>query len=281
MTRSPAGRRPRTAAGATALAAVLLVGAGVLGGCTDDEPAAGGPSAAPAGVPTAEGGDGLVWPEPAVVAPSDRRALVGAVPVELTRRGVYVLDPTSDSYPGSPFDPLLPTDRATLLVEATAGPVGLLAGTPADVEVAEPALRVDLPDAGSTVVLAPAAQLPAVQQRLPRPAPATSLLAQLAATTAPFAWAGRVADGVEAIVTLDGDRLDARLRSGGDAEDLAEQVRTALAGSLPGSPGKPWDSVLADVDVRVEAGAVRVQARATALPPELLRTLLDRTSPQD
>lgn len=197
-----------------------------------------------------------------------RARLLAALPAGAADRGVYVLDPrVARSYPGSRFDQLLPTDEGALLVEADAGPVALLSGLPASAAVG-PAQTVEAGPAGRTAVLA---EDPTVVTRLasggldPR-------LDALAATTAPFAWAGPVGDGVRALVTFDGSRVTATL-----AGARAADVRSALAGSLPGSPGKPWSDVVHDVHVS-GSDPVVVTATAADLPPQLLRELLDQAS---
>jgi hypothetical protein len=216
-----------------------VLAAVVLSGCGDDE------APAPATAPLGDG---------------PRAALVSLVPVDAVERGVWLLDPGAPDYPGSPFDLLLPTSAASLLLEAPAGPLVAVGGLPHDQEVPEQAEVRQLPGAGRTAVAGPAR--PPSEQTSP-------LLARLAATSAPVAWAG-VVGGVEGLVTLDGDALRAELD--GITE---ERVRDELEGSLPGSPGKRWSDVVADVDVRDDGGKVVVTARTTALPAGLLRTLID------
>lgn len=187
-------------------------------------------------------------------------------------RGVYVLDPGAEEYPGSPFDVLVPTDGAELLVDAPAAPIALLVGSAFPAE----AVTAEVEGLGTVAVAAPQSEARRVAERLDGPS-LVEAVRELAATTAPFAWAGPVAPGVTAVVELDGDALSARLR-GGDADALADRVRAQADAGLPGSPGKRWSDVLDDVEVAVEDDAVVVSARTVALPPVLLRTLLDRAS---
>lgn len=167
--------------------------------------------------------------------------------------------PASPASPGSLLGVVLPLESATLLVEAP-GPLALLAGVPAGVAVPPPARRE-----GDVVVLAgPGRDLGSGL--------AGSLRA-LAATTSPTAWTGTV-DGSRVLVTLDGDRLQVR------ADGVpASRVRAALEGSLPSSPGRSWRQLLADAEVTGAGDGSVLTARTTAaLPPTLLRQLVDRGS---
>jgi hypothetical protein len=204
-----------------------------------------------------------------------RGRLVAMLPAEAAARGVYVMDPAAPEYPGSRFDVLLPTASGSLLVEAPAGPLALLVdGSGADTPAG--ATRLEVPGAGRVLLSGPAARRDAAAERAQAQQTASAALARLARSTAPLAWAGTPADGVEALVELSGDQLRAELR-GQDPDRLAEQVRDLARGSLPGSPGKRWSDVLADVEVRTTADVVVVTARTVALPPALLRSLLDGT----
>ncbi len=205
---------------------------------------------------TGGGRDGVVAPDRAAVD-SPRARLLGLLRNDGLGRGVWVLtDPGDADGPGTPLGPLLPLADGDLLVEAP-GPVGLLAGVPADVKLPDLTRRV-----GDVVVLAePGA---ALGSGLPPG------LRRLAATTAPVAWAGQVQGG-PVLVTLDGDALTV------ETALPVQVVRSGLAAPLPGSPGRRWRDLLADAVVTRSGGRTVLTARATdALPATLLRQLVDQ-----
>lgn len=214
--------------------------------------------------------NGSAAPSPSTAVPLDpeRARLLSALPADGLDRGVWVLEPGSAEYPGSPLDALLPTDQGRLLVEAP-GPVAMLTEVDDDVRVAEPAQRFN-----DVLVLAAPGEVERVGQRLRAAATPSGLMARLAAGDSPTAWAGRTAVGAT-LVTLDGDRLRVEVDDGPDG--LADDVRTAVAdGGLPGSPGRRWSQLLTDPEVDERNGRVVLTARTTAaLPPPLLRQLVE------
>ena len=212
------------------------------------------------------------------VEDSPRARLLGALPAEQAERGVYIVDlaTAGEASPGSRLGPLLEgvIDDADLMVETAAPPVTLLGGVDESVPTPPDAVRE-----GTTLVFAAPDVAAATRQRLRDGELAAGELVELSASSAPVAWRGPTpapeATGRTTITLSDATVM---MRADTSAPGpLAESVREQLqSGGPPGSPGKPWSTLMADPDVVAGPGHVTILATPRDLPGLLLRSLVDQ-----
>lgn len=216
---------------------------------------------------------------PAAGVDEQRLRLLGGVPPAEAERGLYLVDlkAAGEQSPGSRVGPFLGTvlDQAQLLVETTAPPLTLLGGMDDEIETPSHALRVD-----DVLVFAEPDPAQAAADLLADGAAPGPELTAAAASQAPVVWVGPTpapnAEG-STLIELGADSVTFSVTPS-DAVDVAvAHARQELAaGAPPGSPGKPWTSVLAEADVSVDGPQVIIRARPLDLPGPFLRSLIDQ-----
>jgi hypothetical protein len=253
----------RSARRLVAAAATCLL----LAACGGGIPASGGPPDAAAGL-----------------VPDDRDRLLGALPDDAVDRGVYVVVPGDDPLraPASLLDPMLGdlVAQSSVMVETAAPPLTLLGGIPDDAVLPFGAARVD-----DVVVAGRPEDLEEVTARMAEKAAPRPSHAAIARSDAPVAWSGPLpglhSDGRElgdgrALLELRGEDLRITVEVMTPVAHAAQVIAARLAdGAPPGSPGKPWSTLLLDAQVTADGDVVRVQARTEGLDGRFLRSLLD------
>ena len=216
----------------------------------------------------------------APAADAQRLRLLGGVPPADAARGLYVVDleaAVGDLSPGSRVGPFLGgvLEQAQLLVETNAPPVTLLGGIPDSVETPEHAERVD-----DALVFAEPETVAVAAGRLRQHATPDDALAGLAASAAPVAWIGPTpspAGTGRTLIEMDAKSVTFTVTPTITVDEAAAFATDQLATSgPPGSPGKPWSTVLTDIDVTTSADAVVITAKPSDLPGPLLRSLVDQ-----
>jgi hypothetical protein len=218
----------------------------------------------------------------------DRSRLVGALPDDALERGVDVIEPGGLDplrVPASLLDPIIGelVAQAEVMVETAAPPLTLLAGIPAETALPLGARRID-----DIVAIGRASDLAVVESRMGEQAPPRDGHVDLAGSDAPVAWSGPLPelhpDGQElgpgrALLEVFTDDVLITVHPTVRATIGAAVIAERLAdGAPPGSPGKPWRTLLPAAEVTTDGPAVHVRAEAHALDGQLLRALLDGQS---
>jgi hypothetical protein len=223
---------------------------------------------------------------PAAPLDEGRGALLGALPDTALARGVHLVDRTAEHplAPSSAVAPLLGglLEGATLHIETSAPPLVLLAGVSPDAVLPATAVRL----AGDVVVLGSPEETALVRERFDAGAMPEGVLRHLAVPGVDAGWFGplppRQAGSVEglgdgtAALVLAGERLRIHVAAAVPAAGARDLIERRLAdGAPPGSPGKPWTSLLPDAAVTAEGDEVTISARPEGWSGPFLRTLLD------
>jgi hypothetical protein len=210
--------------------------------------------------------------------------MLAALPDDALQRGVYLFegDVGEDLSPGSLLAPIIGTliPQADLVVETGAPPVTLLSGLDEAVELPERMARV-----GDVAVIGSEDDMAAVRAAVGAGGELDEPLSLLASSSAPVGWAGPL-PGCEPGVTSDpseggltvalSERSAELTITGPRAQELEAAVADRLeAEGPPHSPGKPWRSILADHQVRLDDERLVIEAVPVDLPGGLLRQLLD------
>jgi hypothetical protein len=158
----------------------------------------------------------------------------------------------------------------------------LLAGVSHDAALPATAIRL----AEDVVVLGSPEETALVRERFEAGTMPEGVLRHLAAPGVAAGWSGplppRQAGAVEglgdgtAALVLARERLRIRVAAAVPAAGARDLIERRLAdGAPPGSPGKPWTSLLAGAEVTVEDDEVAISARPEGWSGPFLRTLLD------
>jgi hypothetical protein len=223
---------------------------------------------------------------PAAPIDEGRGALLGALPDTALARGVHLVDRTAEHplAPSSAVAPLLGglLEDATLHIETAAPPLVLLAGVGAEADLPTSAVRLT----ADVVALGSPEETALVRERFEAGARPEGVLRHLAAPGVDAGWFGPLpprhagaveglGDGTAALVVA-GEQMRIRVAADVPAAGARDLIERRLAeGAPPGSPGKPWTSLLPDAAVRVEGDEVAISARPEGWSGPFLRTLLD------
>jgi hypothetical protein len=205
--------------------------------------------------------------------------VLGGVPASEAERGVYVVDlgEAGEQSPGSRVGPFLGPvlDESDLLVETAVPPVTLLGGVDDDVETPEHAVR-----AGDVLVFAEPDVAQTAADLIDEGAQPSAELAAAAGSPAPVVWVGPTPSPVatgRTMIELDAESVTFTVTPTGPVADAAAFAQNELeASGPPGSPGKPWSTVLTDAEVSTDGGQVVITAIPQDLPGPLLRSLIDQ-----